>query len=243
MAVLLSVAVHAVLASVPHRAKLPERQERYAVEIGLVEAAEFVPDRTPVRNLAQPTPAQTRRHTSEPTPPPPAKKVVRSPAAENPPAPVLRDAPDPKRQVAELPPENKEAATPDKNADQEPKKNIDDAIAETPGTDQTSRHTVAEISATTTRTRARPVSTGNPSPHYPLLALRRGWEGEVVLRVRVNSSGSVERIRVHTSSGYALLDDSAVDAVRFWRFRPARNGREPVAAVVRVPVLFRLQKG
>lgn len=92
-------------------------------------------------------------------------------------------------------------------------------------------------------TQPRPLSRGNPAPRYPRFALRRGWEGEVVLRVRVTPSGEVDRVRVHISSGHALLDDSAVDAVRAWRFEPARRGDQPVMAVVRVPVLFRLQRG
>jgi protein TonB len=46
--------------------------------------------------------------------------------------------------------------------------------------------------------------------------------------------------RVDTSSGYDILDQAAVAAVRAWRFVPARLGGAAIEAWVRVPVAFRL---
>jgi protein TonB len=47
-------------------------------------------------------------------------------------------------------------------------------------------------------------------------------------------------VRLHTSSGSSLLDDAAIAAVNKWRFVPARQGGNPVAAWVQVPVAFKL---
>jgi protein TonB len=81
----------------------------------------------------------------------------------------------------------------------------------------------------------------NPRPAYPELAQRRGWEGEVLLRVRVSPDGRPVTISVQMSSGRDLLDTAAVEAVRGWSFVPARLGAEPVAGWVTVPIVFHLQ--
>ncbi|MBV5336265.1 energy transducer TonB, partial [bacterium] len=79
-----------------------------------------------------------------------------------------------------------------------------------------------------------------PPPHYPATARRRGLEGRVLLRVRVNASGEVETVEVLDGSGAPSLDDAATEAVRRWSFRPAQRLGVAVAAVVDVPVRFRL---
>jgi protein TonB len=80
----------------------------------------------------------------------------------------------------------------------------------------------------------------NPAPEYPPEARHAGWEGRVVMRVSVNDDGFVDRAEVYESSGYAVLDDSALRAVRGWRFFAARQGLRAVAAEVLVPVRFAL---
>jgi protein TonB len=81
---------------------------------------------------------------------------------------------------------------------------------------------------------------GNPPPRYPLLARQRKVEGRVVMHVLVNARGGVETVSIARSSGSRLLDDAAVDAVKRWRFIPARKAGFAVASAVEVPVLFRL---
>jgi protein TonB len=81
----------------------------------------------------------------------------------------------------------------------------------------------------------------NPPPKYPLLSRRRGEEGTVVLRVFVNAEGAAEKVQIRTSSGHELLDRAAHDIVHQWRFVPARQGDQPVAAWVLVPISFRLE--
>jgi periplasmic protein TonB len=80
----------------------------------------------------------------------------------------------------------------------------------------------------------------NPQPRYPPLSRRTGEQGRVVLRVLVTPAGSAQQIEVRASSGHARLDDAACEAVRQWKFVPAKRGEQPVAAWVLIPVSFRL---
>ena len=66
----------------------------------------------------------------------------------------------------------------------------------------------------------------NPKPEYPWAARRRGEEGRVMLRVRVSAQGTALAVEIAQSSGSALLDEAARDAVLRWRFVPARRGSE-----------------
>lgn len=78
-------------------------------------------------------------------------------------------------------------------------------------------------------------------PVYPRQAIARGIEGTAVLRVLIGQDGETIEIRIHRSSGAALLDQAAIEAVRRWAFRPAVVGGRAVAAWVEVPVRFRLE--
>jgi protein TonB len=51
----------------------------------------------------------------------------------------------------------------------------------------------------------------------------------------------VQQIAVFRSSGFSLLDQAAVAAVRGWLFEPASRNGFPVAARVEVPVHFVLE--
>lgn len=88
----------------------------------------------------------------------------------------------------------------------------------------------------------RPVAAaaGNPVPAYPRQARLKGWEGTVVLAVTVGPDGRCRSLAVARSSGFALLDRAALEAVRQWRFEPARRNGLAVEAVAEVPVTFRL---
>lgn len=81
----------------------------------------------------------------------------------------------------------------------------------------------------------------NPAPAYPPLARRMGEQGRVLLRVLVSTVGAADRIELKQGSGSPRLDDAALEAVRRWRFVPARQGGEAVAAWVLVPISFNLE--
>ena len=77
-------------------------------------------------------------------------------------------------------------------------------------------------------------------PVYPPRCLRLGIEGRVKLRVLVGEDGRPQEVTVDTSSGDAQLDESAMEAVRRWRFEAATRNGTPVRAWVKVPVEFKL---
>ena len=80
---------------------------------------------------------------------------------------------------------------------------------------------------------------GNAPPRYPLLAQRKGWEGTVIIDIRIAGDGRVQEAQIEKSSGYTILDDAALGAVRNWRIAP--NGRvDEVNFKFRVPVIFKL---
>ncbi len=80
----------------------------------------------------------------------------------------------------------------------------------------------------------------NPVPAYPALSRRMGEEGKVILRVFVEASGAALQLEIRTSSGSQRLDSAAIDAVRRWKFAPAKQGDKFVAAWVLVPINFSL---
>jgi len=89
--------------------------------------------------------------------------------------------------------------------------------------------------------KAIPIYDKNPSPEYPLIARRRGFQGTVVLEVMVKPNGRVGDLKVFKSSGYKVLDRAASVSVRDWIFKPAIKGNEKIEMWVRVPVYFQLK--
>lgn len=84
----------------------------------------------------------------------------------------------------------------------------------------------------------------NPAPDYPAEAKRLGLQGDVLLQVTVSPEGRPTDVAVLESSGWALLDDAAIETVRRWRFDPARAPTGPArSAKVEVPLTFRLGRG
>lgn len=81
----------------------------------------------------------------------------------------------------------------------------------------------------------------NPAPTYPRLARRMGEEGRVLLKVLVTEQGAASTVDIEKSSGFTRLDQSAIDAVKRWRFVPARKGSQALSAYVLVPVNFSLE--
>ncbi|MCW1242817.1 energy transducer TonB [Pseudomonas sp. SAICEU22] len=81
----------------------------------------------------------------------------------------------------------------------------------------------------------------NPAPEYPSLAMRRGWEGTVLLRVHVLVSGKPGEIQLQKSSGRDQLDDAALAAVKRWSFVPAKQGDVAVDGWVSVPIDFKIK--
>jgi protein TonB len=88
---------------------------------------------------------------------------------------------------------------------------------------------------------ARPTATANRPPHYPDLARRNGWQGLCMVRVTVNENGRPGAVSLARSSGYGILDQAALTAVRRWKFTPRMVRGVPAASTVEVPVNFSLR--
>jgi len=87
-------------------------------------------------------------------------------------------------------------------------------------------------------TNVKPMKTERPL--YPRMAREQGWQGKVVLRAHITAEGTVKNAAVQESSGFPVLDESAVQAVKTWSFEPAKNGEFPVASTVALPIRFDL---
>ena len=85
----------------------------------------------------------------------------------------------------------------------------------------------------------RPLA-GNGQPEYPPDAFDRHQEGTVILHILVSEKGIAEKVTVAKSSGVKSLDDSAVKAVRDWKFQPAMRNGKPTALLVRKTINFRI---
>jgi protein TonB len=81
-----------------------------------------------------------------------------------------------------------------------------------------------------------PVRTAYVAPIYPDIARAARVSGTVVVECTIDPSGRVVEARVVT--GHPLLDESALDAVRQWRYEPTRLNRVPVAVLMTVTVRF-----
>jgi TonB family protein len=80
----------------------------------------------------------------------------------------------------------------------------------------------------------------NPTPYYPRSARRKGIQGEVLLKVSVKTDGSAASVLISHSSGYEVLDNAALAAVKTWNFIPAKKSGKSVEASVLVPVEFKI---
>jgi TonB family protein len=66
-------------------------------------------------------------------------------------------------------------------------------------------------------------------PVYPAKAIQQNAAGLVCLRLRINSQGNVDSVRLKTSSGFVALDSAAVDYAQKLRFSPALSNNKPVS--------------
>ncbi len=79
------------------------------------------------------------------------------------------------------------------------------------------------------------------APKYPEVARRNGWQGTVVLKALIEENGQCSKLRVEKSSGHKILDYSAMNAVKNWKFIPARLGPSTYASVALIPIHFTLK--
>lgn len=85
-----------------------------------------------------------------------------------------------------------------------------------------------------------PNASSQAIPEYPPDLLSKGVEGVVVLKIEVSSSGDVVNCSLHTTSGYPEMDQSALKAVKTWKFVPAKLLGQSVACTVLKKVRFKI---
>ena len=85
---------------------------------------------------------------------------------------------------------------------------------------------------------ASPLYRENTPPIYPAIAKLRGYEGVVLVNAEILPDGRVGNMAISKSSGYTILDQSAMKAVKLWKFEPAKKAGKPFAIRVKLPIKF-----
>ena len=80
----------------------------------------------------------------------------------------------------------------------------------------------------------------NPKPSYPQEARNKEYQGQVLLKVEVLPNGRVGDVLVKESSDYEVLDQSALETLKKWRFIPAQKGGVAIPCWVNIPIKFQL---
>lgn len=234
---ILAVALHATVLFGTHRVTpprpLPVTQESLEVELTTA--------------LEEPAPLPEIPTSPEPDPPVPATPPEPEPVPEPPPSEPQVTAPEPPPEPMPEPvkkpaPVERSAAPPKLKPPapkQRPKTLPSVSKPVTPSSGGLPNGTATVKSAgPTTGVRVR----SNPPPAYPAAARSSRQEGIVTLDVEVSATGIPTTVSLANGSGFPVLDQAAIAAVRRWRFEPAKVAGTPVVGRVRVPVRFRLER-
>lgn len=76
-------------------------------------------------------------------------------------------------------------------------------------------------------------------PVYPEELKKQGVMGEARILTRIDATGAVTEASVKSAT-HEAFGAAALDAVRGWRFKPAEENGQPIAATVTIPLLFKL---
>jgi TonB family protein len=76
------------------------------------------------------------------------------------------------------------------------------------------------------------------TPDYPQEAKDARIQGDVILRVTIDPKGNVSQVK--PISGHPLLMQSAMDAVKQWKYKPLKLNDEPVEVETTVWVQFHM---
>lgn len=202
----------AVFAALIRQQSLPLEPTPEPIMVSLLSAPQAAPQKTALPPPAKPVEQKQK----------PIKKQTKTPVSK-PVAPVIKPASLPTAPSVEPP-----------------------AMPATPSSSP------AETQAKPTNTKAADTQTyqspsfnaaylNNPAPNYPSVSRRLGEQGLVLLHVQVTADGVAESVELQTSSGSNRLDQAALEAVKKWRFVPAKRGEQSVSASVVVPVRFSLE--
>lgn len=195
---------------------------------------------TPARPLTmtedQPAPmdvslVEAAPEAAPPTPAPPQPAPTPEPAEPQPTPDIPTPAPTPQPETI-LPPESTPIPERPKPLQHHPEQGHPKP--------STPHSATAPTGATIGPLSSRASYLSNPKPDYPEQARQARQQGVVEVNVVVGADGRVSEVTVSRTSGFPLLDNAALQAVRRWIFEPARAGGLPVPSRVDVPVRFSL---
>lgn len=77
---------------------------------------------------------------------------------------------------------------------------------------------------------------------YPRLAQSRGWQGQVLLVFNLSSDGGIQHIQIKQGSGYDILDNSAITALRkIGRINQSELSLPDHKLELEIPIIYRLE--
>lgn len=200
--------------------------------LGLMEHTITPPDAPPVLvefMQTQPTPKTSEPQVTKPIPPQPRPQPVAAPLPS--PQPITQPTPAPSKITA--PTEVAQAA---------PVAPVSAPTTPAPTRAEAPPAPAPVLSAPSkTEISTASYSASNQKPAYPNMSKRLSEQGTVVLRVLVKADGTAGEVEVKSSSSYPRLDQAAIDAVKTWRFNPAKIDGKAIDEWYQVPIPFKLQ--
>jgi protein TonB len=86
-----------------------------------------------------------------------------------------------------------------------------------------------------------PVPVRTVPPEYPYELRRDGIAGVVTLSCVIDEQGNVTQLAIEKTTNPGF-NNSALDALKRWKFKPARIDGNPVAKRVVIPLRFNLEE-
>lgn len=180
--------------------------------------------------------------------------VSQAPVSEHEPLPMQPIAPKPRQVIkpraAPVPPSSKAppsaravtAPPPIPPAPIEAKLPVVDSVAPTfASMTAPPAPVVKEPSEPVIQPRSDAAHLSNPAPVYPAVSRRLREQGRVLFDVYILPDGSVGEIKLKRSSGFARLDEAALETVRQWRYVPAKRGDQPIPYWYVQPIDFAMR--
>ncbi|MDA0150571.1 energy transducer TonB [Vibrio sp. LaRot3] len=233
-----SLALHAALLFVTDEPKA------FAMPAGAktqIVSLKFVTPITPAEPAsAKPTPPK-------PIEPTPVKKTVSKPADVSKPKvkpkPVTKKTPAKKAQPKIV----KKPVKPAEKVAQKTQLKPAETIKKVEPTKVEPEKIASKPKPTTSGISAQPIMVKKPAflerpsaPKYPRIARKRGVEGVAMYEIWLDQNGNQVKQVLISSSGTTVLDQSALDAIKKWKFSPHTIGNQTVAHRVQIPVRFKL---
>ncbi|MFM2587965.1 TonB family protein [Vibrio sp. TBV020] len=244
----LSLAVHAAflfVAQEPKAFAMPAGAQSTSVSINFKAMATPPPPQpTPVESepvvKSEPVPEPTKK-VAKPEP----KKVVKKPTPTK--KPVVKKKTVGKKKITKSQP--KKPTPPQPRKEHKVEKPVQEVVKKEKQPNPSLEETKAQPQQVNRGASSQPIMVQKPSfltrpsaPKYPRLARKRGVEGIALYEVWLDEDGQQVKQVLISSSGATMLDKSALDAIKKWKFSPHTVGGQKMAHRVQIPVRFKLDR-